>query len=304
MKKYVILISILLLLSACSGSEQIRPEDIQATIAAGIEQTQRALPTSTNTSTPTDTPTFTPTTTPTPTETPTLTPTQTQTPTNTLRAIINGGCLPTDTKRETGFVTKVIDGDTISVQIDGKDFVVRYIGVDSPETAADPLAQEATEANKNLVLGKTVTLIVDTSEVDRFDRLLRYVVVGDVFVNESMVRLGMARAVSYPPDTACLNTFREAQGAAELGLLGMWAAPLLNPTARAGDALFPTLPAPTATTPPGGTIVCNCSIDYNCSDFSTHNEAHACFDSCGGSPNYNWSGMDGDHDGEPCESLP
>lgn len=149
------------------------------------------------------------------------------------------------------------------------------------------------------MLGKTVTLIVDTSEVDRYDRLLRYVIVDDVFVNEALVRLGMAVAVSYPPDTACLNTFREAQGAAELGLLGMWAAPLLNPTARAGDAPFPTVPAPTAQP-----SLCNCSIDYNCGDFSTHNEAHACFTSCGGSPSYNWSGMDGDHDGEPCESLP
>jgi len=311
MKKNVILISVLLLISACSGSKQLSAEDIQATISTGIQQTQRANPTSTNASTPTDipasTPTFTPTNTALPTETSTATststltptPTQTQTATITLQAIINGECLPTNTKREVGVVKSVIDGDTIAVDINGTDYVVRYIGIDSPEATSDVLASQATQKNEDLVLGKTVTLIMDISEVDRYERLLRYVIVDGVFVNETMVRLGMATAVSYPPDTACASTFREAQGIAEMGLLGMWAAPLLNPTARAGDSPFPT-----ATAPPGGTSVCNCSIDYNCSDFSTHSEAQACFSSCGGSSAYNWSGMDGDHDGQACESLP
>ena len=310
MKKIVILISVLFLISACSGSKQLSAEDIQATISAGIQQTQRANPTSTNASTPTDipasTPTFTPTNTALPTETstatstPTLTPTptQTQTPTITLQAIINGECLPTNTKREVGIVKSIIDGDTIAVEINGTDYVVRYIGVDSPEPPVDTFAEEASIENEKLVLGKTVTLIMDTSEVDRFDHLLRYVIVDDVFVNETMVRVGLAKAVSYPPDTACLNTFREAQGIAEMGLLGMWASTFVDPESREDSTL------PTATAPPGGTSVCNCSIDYNCSDFSTHSEAQACFSSCGGSSTYNWSGMDGDHDGRSCESLP
>jgi endonuclease YncB( thermonuclease family) len=311
MNKFFILITVLLLLSACSGSKEISPQDIQATIPTGIQQTQRANPTSTKARMPTEppasTPTFTatntalPSETPTATSTPTLTatPTQTQTATITLQAIINGECLPTNTKREVGIVKSIIDGETIAVEINGTDYVVRYIGIDSPEATSDVLAGQATQKNEDLVLGKTVTLIMDTSEVDRDERLLRYVIVDGVFVNETMVRLGMVTAVSYPPDTACASTFREAQGIAEMGLLGMWAAPLLNPTARAGDS-----PLPTATAPPGGTSVCNCSIDYNCSDFSTHSEAQACFSSCGGSTTYNWSGMDGDHDGEPCESLP
>ena len=234
----------------------------------------------------------------TPTPTPTPRPTQIQTPTITLPAIINGECLPTNTKREVGVVKSVIDGYTIAVEISGTDYVVRYIGVDSPEPLVDTLAEEASIQNKDLVLGKTVTLIMDTSEMDCYDRLLRYVIVDEVFVNETMVRVGMAVAVPYPPDIACANTFKEAQGIAEMGLLGMWASTFVDPESR-GDSL-----SPTATALPGGTSVCNCSIDYNCSDFSTHSEAQACFSSCGGSSTYNWSGMDGDHDGEPCESLP
>lgn len=63
----------------------------------------------------------------------------------------------------------------------------------------------------------------------------------------------------------------------------------------------PTSPPPTSPPP---SAVCDCSRDYNCSDFNTHNEAQSCFDSCGGSPNNNWSGLDRDHDGIACESLP
>ena len=51
--------------------------------------------------------------------------------------------------------------------------------------------------------------------------------------------------------------------------------------------------------PPSG--VCNCDQDYNCSDFSTHSAAQACYISCGGN---NWSGLDSDKDGSACESLP
>ena len=72
MKKIVALISFLILIK-WMWRKKISPEDIQATISAGIEQTQLANPTSTNTSTPTDTPTFNPTFTSTPTDTPTPT---------------------------------------------------------------------------------------------------------------------------------------------------------------------------------------------------------------------------------------
>lgn len=50
---------------------------------------------------------------------------------------------------------------------------------------------------------------------------------------------------------------------------------------------------------------CTCTQDYNCSDFSTHQQAQACFSSCGGSASSNWSSLDGtDHDGLVCETLP
>jgi len=103
MKKIVILISILFLISACSGSKEMSPEDIQSTISAGIEQTQLANPTSTNTNTPTDTPTYTPTFTNTPTVT--RTPTITNTPTITLTPTVTDTPTPSLTPTRTNTLT-------------------------------------------------------------------------------------------------------------------------------------------------------------------------------------------------------
>lgn len=74
----------------------------------------------------------------------------------------------------TARVTRVIDGDTIDVEISGQTYRVRYVGVNTPERDEECYA-EAVAANAALVEGRTVRLEFDTSDTDRFDRLLRYV---------------------------------------------------------------------------------------------------------------------------------
>ncbi len=108
---------------------------------------------------------------------------------------------------DTGAVVRVIDGDTIDVALGGKTVRVRYVGMNTPESD-EVCFQEATNANAALVQGKTVRLVKDVSETDRYGRLLRYVYVGDVFVNLELVREGFAEVVSYPPDTAYFETFK------------------------------------------------------------------------------------------------
>lgn len=55
--------------------------------------------------------------------------------------------------------------------------------------------------------------------------------------------------------------------------------------------------------PPTGP--CNCSgPDLNCSDFSTHAQAQACFDYCKSQGYGDVFRLDGDNDGSACESLP
>jgi micrococcal nuclease len=132
-------------------------------------------------------------------------------------------------------VTRVVDGDTIRVEIDGTEYRVRYIGIDTPETV-DPrrpvgcFGKEASERNRQLVEGRTVGLEKDVSETDDFDRLLRYVWVEDRMVNASLVQEGYALASTYPPDVRYAEEFALLQGQARTTGSGLWGAVCGLPT--------------------------------------------------------------------------
>ncbi len=118
-------------------------------------------------------------------------------------------------------VVRVIDGDTIEIAGGAH---VRYIGIDTPETYPEEefYGPEAKAKNIELVEGKLVTLEKDVSETDRYGRLLRYVYVGDVFVNGELVCLGYAEAVSYPPDTRYQWQLEQLEKEAKAAKLGIW----------------------------------------------------------------------------------
>lgn len=121
-------------------------------------------------------------------------------------------------------VKRVIDGDTIELT-DGKR--VRYIGIDTPETV-DPrkpvqcFGREAHDKNAELLSGKEVRLEKDISETDKYGRLLRYVYVNDVMVNDTLVREGFAHASSYPPDIKYQEQLTQAEAEARQQERGLW----------------------------------------------------------------------------------
>ena len=122
-------------------------------------------------------------------------------------------------------VVRVVDGDTI--EIEGGQ-TVRYIGIDTPETVhpqktVECFGREASNKNKEIVDGKFVRLEKDVSEVDKYGRLLRYIYVDDVFVNELLVREGFAHASSYPPDVKYQDLLSSAQKEAQSQNKGLWA---------------------------------------------------------------------------------
>jgi uncharacterized repeat protein (TIGR02543 family) len=125
-------------------------------------------------------------------------------------------------------VTRVIDGDTIEVNLEGVIYKVRYIGIDTPETVhptqpVECFGEQASAKNSELVAGKIVVLEKDVSETDRYGRLLRYVWVGDIFVNDYLVRQGYAYAYTYPPDVKYASQFAQAQREAQENNRGLWA---------------------------------------------------------------------------------
>jgi micrococcal nuclease len=117
-------------------------------------------------------------------------------------------------------VTKVIDGDTIEIENGDR---VRYIGINTPEVEiSECYATEASEINKNLVLGKVVKLEKDVSETDKYGRLLRYVYVGDMFVDDYLVKNGYAKIETVPPDVEYKDEFLQSQNYAKENNLGLW----------------------------------------------------------------------------------
>ncbi len=121
-------------------------------------------------------------------------------------------------------VSRVIDGDTIEL-VDGRR--VRYIGMDTPEMGDNRkqvqcFAREATEENKRLVEGKTIRLEKDVSETDKYGRLLRYVYVDNVLINDYLVRQGFARVATFPPDISHQEQFLAAEREAREQKKGLW----------------------------------------------------------------------------------
>jgi len=147
--------------------------------------------------------------------------------------------------------------------------------------------KEASDKNKQLVEGKRVRLEKDISDVDRYGRLLRYVWIGEVFVNDFLVRQGYASVSTYPPDVKYADQFLQAQQEARENNRGLWVTCQSEPD--------PTQPEPTG-------VICSYNA-YNCSDFTTHAEAQTVYEMCGGMGN-DIHRLDGDNDGVACESLP
>ncbi|MCG9479040.1 MAG: thermonuclease family protein [Actinomycetia bacterium] len=115
-------------------------------------------------------------------------------------------------------VSKVIDGDTLIVK-NGKR--VRLIGINTPEKG-QYFYQESRQVLKAMVGGQQLTLERDVSETDQYGRWLRYVYVGDLFVNLEMVKRGFAHAYTYPPDVMYQQLLVEAQSHAQKNNLGLW----------------------------------------------------------------------------------
>lgn len=126
-------------------------------------------------------------------------------------------------------VVDVVDGDTIEVLIDGEVEDVRYIGIDTPESAipGEPVecfGKAASHANQSLVAGETVRLVFDAERRDRYGRLLAYVHVGEVFVNGELVERGFAQTLEIEPNTSRAARLERLEAEAGREGAGLWSA--------------------------------------------------------------------------------
>jgi micrococcal nuclease len=126
-------------------------------------------------------------------------------------------------------ITRVIDGDTIEVKINGKQELVRLIGVntpevDSPYTKQECFGLEASDYAKKLLDKKEVYLIPDkqSSDRDKYNRLLRYVFLPDgLFVDAELIKNGYAYNYLYEP-FEFMKQFDFWEKEAKKNKIGLW----------------------------------------------------------------------------------
>jgi len=123
-------------------------------------------------------------------------------------------------------ILKVIDGDTIVLNDDSQTHV-RYIGIDTPEiltleSPGEPFSFEAKRLNENLLYGKKIRLDFDKEKYDHYGRMLAYVYAGEVFVNEEIVRRGLATSLKIKPNTKYINRIEAAENEAKKFRRGIW----------------------------------------------------------------------------------
>jgi micrococcal nuclease len=125
------------------------------------------------------------------------------------------------------YAIRAVDGDTTEVRLDGRREDVRYIGVDTPETVkpgtpVQCFGPRAHRYNSRLVAGRRVRLVFGVERRDVYGRLLAYVRVGGTLVNAELVRRGLARTLTIPPNDRFAARFRHLERRAALAGRGLW----------------------------------------------------------------------------------
>lgn len=128
-------------------------------------------------------------------------------------------------------VTRVVDGDTLDIDMNGTIERIRLIGMDTPETV-DPrkivqcFGKEASDKAKEMLNGKMVSIEADKSqgERDNYKRLLRYVYLEDgTFFNKYMIAEGYAHEYTYQSNPYKYQLdFKEAEKQARETAKGLW----------------------------------------------------------------------------------
>jgi micrococcal nuclease len=131
--------------------------------------------------------------------------------------------------RVDALVVEVVDGDTARMRVGGREESVRYIGIDTPESAipGEPpecFGKRAARFNRGLVEGETVTLVLGAERRDHYGRLLAYVYAETAFVNAEIVRRGLARTLAIAPNTDFAERLARVQQAAANAGRGLWGA--------------------------------------------------------------------------------
>lgn len=125
-------------------------------------------------------------------------------------------------------VVRVVDGDTVILNIDGQRTRVGLIGIDTPESVAEDKSRNvkegkiASEYTKNLLENKKVRLEFDDEKKDVYERKLGYVFLDDEFINEKLLKEGMAKLYTKTTNQKYSERLKKAEEYARENKKGFW----------------------------------------------------------------------------------
>lgn len=232
---------------------------------------------------------------------PSLTPKPSLIPTSKLTLIPTS--TPTPKPKNEIKLIRVIDGDTIEVNINGINEKVRFIGVDTPEMNDNraPIrcfAQEAKNFTERFLRQFNFTLESDPTQSnrDKYNRLLRYVILEDGSnLSKIIIENGYGYEYTYQIPYKYQKEFKEAQKQAEKNELGLWSS-----NHKCNQIIPTTTPisqtqSNTNNTPNNSSFVCG--TKRYCTQMVSCEEAYFYLTNCG------LIRLDRDGDGVPCENL-
>ncbi len=126
-------------------------------------------------------------------------------------------------------VTRVVDGDTVEARIDGEVEDVRLIGVDTPETVkpGEPVqcfGPRASAFTHRQLEGRRARLVLGVERRDVYGRLLAYAYLDGRHFNSALLRRGLARSLTIPPNDRLAGRFERLELAAARAGRGLWGA--------------------------------------------------------------------------------
>ena len=125
-------------------------------------------------------------------------------------------------------VVRVVDGDTLIIEMEDKEERVRLIGVDTPESVHPDASKNvetgkiASDFTKSRLEGEYIELEFDVQERDRYGRILAYVWHDGEMYNKVLLREGYAQVATFPPNVKYVDLFTETQLTARNNKVGFW----------------------------------------------------------------------------------
>lgn len=126
-------------------------------------------------------------------------------------------------------VERVVDGDTLKVNIDGHTITVRLIGIDTPESVHPDdnkntvQGEIASDYVKELLACSSVQLEYDTEKYDKYERVLAYIYLEDgTMLNALLLQEGYAKTLTVETNTKYEEYFSRLQEKTKAAEEGFW----------------------------------------------------------------------------------